>query len=152
MSTRRWIFHSPSLLERHSYQSSSRILRLHCTSWTNWNYREVVEVTRRYFFKWRFSCRCRRRCLSSLLALDSLYSSLLKCTPVLYQLCLYKTNHVFPFPTDACSTTVSCQTNPIIHYFVATNTEVFLHGLWLQVYAGKADLSKGHWNPKRNWG
>ena len=67
MSTRRWNFHFPSLLERRSYQSSSRILRLHCTSWTNWNNREVVEVTRSYIFKWRFRCRCRRRCLSSLL-------------------------------------------------------------------------------------
>ena len=45
VSTRRWIFHFPSLLEGHSYQSSSWILRLHCTSWTNLNNREVVEVT-----------------------------------------------------------------------------------------------------------
>ena len=65
VSTRRRILHSPSLLEPHSYQFSSQILRPHCTSWTNWNNRKVVEVTRSYFFKWRFRCRCRRRCLSS---------------------------------------------------------------------------------------
>ena len=64
-STRRWIFHSPSLLESRSDQSSSWILRLHCTSWTNWNNREVVEVTRSYIFKRRFRCRCRRRCFNS---------------------------------------------------------------------------------------
>ena len=34
----------------------------HCTSWTNWNYREVVQVTRSCIFKWRCRCRCRRRC------------------------------------------------------------------------------------------
>ena len=38
-------FNSPSLLERRSYQFSSRILRPHCTSSTNWNNRKVVEVT-----------------------------------------------------------------------------------------------------------
>ena len=67
VSTRRRIFHSPSQLERHSYQFSSRILRPRCTSWTNWNNRKVAEVTRSYFFKWRFRCRCRRRILRSLM-------------------------------------------------------------------------------------
>ena len=33
---------------------------------------------------------------------------------------------------------------------VLTNTEVFLLGLY--DYAGKADLSKGYWNPKRKLG
>ena len=37
-------------LKRHFYQSSFWILRLHCISRTNWNNREVVEVTRSYFF------------------------------------------------------------------------------------------------------
>ena len=32
---------------------------------------------------------------------------------------------------------------------VPTNAEVFLHSLLLY---GKADLSKGHWNPKRKLG
>ena len=50
VSTRRWIFHFPSLLERRSHKSSSQIIRPHCTSWTNWNNREVVEVTRSYIF------------------------------------------------------------------------------------------------------
>ena len=44
VSTRRWNFNYPSLLKHHSYQSSSRILRLHCISRTNWNNREVVTV------------------------------------------------------------------------------------------------------------
>ena len=77
VSTRRWIFHCPSLLERRAYQSSSRILRLHCTSWTNWNNREIVEVRRSYIFKWRFRCRCRRRCLSSLISSRREFHSLI---------------------------------------------------------------------------
>ena len=63
-----WAHDGEFLLERRSYQSSSRILCPHCTSWTNWNNREVVKVTRSYIFKWRFRCRCRRRCLSSLIS------------------------------------------------------------------------------------
>ena len=65
MSTWRWIFHFSSLLKRRSHQFSSRILRTHCTSWTNRNNREVVEVTRSYIFKWRFRYRCLRRRRSS---------------------------------------------------------------------------------------
>ena len=49
MNTRQWIFHSPSLLERCSYQFSSQILQPHCTNWTDWNNREVVLVTWTYF-------------------------------------------------------------------------------------------------------
>ena len=62
VSTWRLIFHFPSLLERRSHKFSSRILRPHCTNWTNWNNLEVVEVSRSYIFKWRFRCRRRCRC------------------------------------------------------------------------------------------
>ena len=37
VNARRWICHSPSLLESRSYQFSSRILRPYCTSWTHWS-------------------------------------------------------------------------------------------------------------------
>ena len=66
--TLRWIFRSPFLLERRTYQFSSRVLRPHST--TNRNNRDwssTVTVTRSYIFKWRFRCRCRRRCISSLM-------------------------------------------------------------------------------------
>ena len=44
VSTRRWIFHFPSLLEGHSYQSSSWILRPTLYKLNEFDNREVVEV------------------------------------------------------------------------------------------------------------
>ena len=61
------MFHSLSQLERRSHLLCYWIVRPHCTSWTNWNNREVVQVTRSYIFKRRFRCRCRCGFLKSLI-------------------------------------------------------------------------------------
>ena len=56
VSTLRCIFHFLSQLEPSFHPFCSRIVRPHCTSWTNWNNREVVQGTRTCTFqcKWRF--------------------------------------------------------------------------------------------------
>ena len=60
VSTWRWIFHSLSQLDRRSHLFCYWIVWPHCTSWTNWNNREAVQVARNYVWKWRFRWRCRR--------------------------------------------------------------------------------------------
>ena len=51
------INHSLSQFASRSHQFCSRIVRLHCTSQTNWNNRQVVQVTRTCIVKFSLALR-----------------------------------------------------------------------------------------------
>ena len=61
-------FHSLCYLEDRSHKFCyCRIVRPHCRSWTHWNKRKIVRVTRTCIFKWRFRWRYRWGCVKSLI-------------------------------------------------------------------------------------
>ena len=51
-----------------SLEFNSRKICEHLTNWTSWNKRDKVWSSANKLFQWHFRCRCRRCCLSSLLA------------------------------------------------------------------------------------
>mgnify|MGYP006964521911 CR=1 FL=1 len=56
------------LPQKRWFQFNSRIVRTHFASAMTFNNCDIIEETRSYIFRWRFSCRRCRLCLSSLLS------------------------------------------------------------------------------------
>ena len=69
VNTQQQIFHSLYFLQRRFYQSISRVLGQKQGMRGRSKINQIVSISQMFIFKWRFRCRCRRCCLSSLLCI-----------------------------------------------------------------------------------
>ena len=114
-------------LQNSPWDLNSRIICQHLPNWTRWIKRDWVWSSANSLFKWRFRCRRRRCCLSSLFCLKLQWSGQQKratCFATLLQ------NEL---KSDVCAVFAHVQTCLATNQVVAScvNSNFFLHGSYV---------------------